>query len=423
MPKMLSQTRPEERATLSGGGLRFQREDALCYHSRVRDATYPVRVAYVLPDLDMGGTEKHVRDLASRIDRRRFSPVVYATAGGGALETEFARLEVPVRVMNLRLSPRRVGIWGSVRNGAVLLRTLPALFRKDDIGIVHACLPAANVVGPVAGTIAGIPARIVSKRSLGRYKSGRPILSALESVGNLLSRTVLVNSEAVAGDVRGRERFWKGKIRLVYNGIDAWGEPAGPIGTLVRPFPVREDDPVITYVANLFPYKGHRDLVEAARIVVDEHPSARFLLVGRDAGEMAAVRSLVASLALERNVLLTGVRLDAVRIIAASTFVVHPSHEEGFSNTILEAMAAGKAVVATRAGGIPEAVIDGVTGLLVPPGRPAELAGAMLSLLRNPERAGAMGEAGRKRALEEFSMERMVREIERLYESLLGGER
>jgi glycosyltransferase involved in cell wall biosynthesis len=171
----------------------------------------------------------------------------------------------------------------------------------------------------------------------------------------------------------------------------------------------------------LFPYKGHRDLIAAASLVVLAVPAVRFLLVGRDAGEMDALRKEVSSLGLERHVLFAGERAEAARIIASSTLVVHPSHEEGFSNTILEAMAAGKAVVATRVGGIPEAVVDGETGLLVPPHDPPALADALLSLLRNPSRAEEMGTAATRRVRDDFSAGKMVSAIEQAYMELLDG--
>ena len=177
---------------------------------------------------------------------------------------------------------------------------------------------------------------------------------------------------------------------------------------------------MVTYVANLFAYKGHSDLVDAARRIADAFPSIRFLLVGADAGEEGNLRRRIEALGLGRNVLLVGPRPDAAAIVAASAFLVHPSHQEGFPNAILEAMAAGKAVVATRVGGIPEAVEDGRTGLLVPARDPAALAGAVLSLLRDPDRARAMGEAGRMRVEEEFSIGKMVEGIESLYVELLA---
>jgi glycosyltransferase involved in cell wall biosynthesis len=105
----------------------------------------------------------------------------------------------------------------------------------------------------------------------------------------------------------------------------------------------------------------------------------------------------------------------------AADLVVHPSHEEGFPNTILEAMAAGKAVVATNVGGIPEAVMDGETGILVPPRRPDRLAEALLALLNDPERAARMGKAGRRRVVDAFPLGKMVREVEEMYDRLLEG--
>ena len=106
-------------------------------------------------------------------------------------------------------------------------------------------------------------------------------------------------------------------------------------------------------------------------------------------------------------------------LLRAADLFVHPSHQEGFSNAILEAMAAGLPVVACDVGGNPEAVVDGVTGRLVPPRDPTALANAMAEILADPGKGRSMGEAGRQRATEQFSLDRMVREIEEMYESLM----
>ena len=373
----------------------------------------PLNIAYVITNIESGGTEKHLLSLVRRLDRSRFSPSLVTTAGGGSLFKEFSGI-LPVTVMGEPYAHRQTPVGPLVHVGAI--RTLAWIYRKERPDIVHAYLPAACVIGPIAARLAGVRRVIVSRRSLGNYKAKYPLLRRVEPLGYRLADVVMVNSDAVRRDVERTERFWGGKIRLVYNGIDTEMPDPAPIGDL---FPELSGGPVVTYVANLFPYKGHVDLVRAARAVVDYMPAARFLLVGRDAGEMGGVRSEIAALGLERHVLLAGLRADSVRIMAASSLVVHPSHEEGFSNTILEAMAAGKAVVATRVGGNPEAVADGETGILVPPRDPASLSGAILSLLRDPARARAMGEAGRRRVIERFPLEKMVREIESLYEDLL----
>lgn len=247
------------------------------------------------------------------------------------------------------------------------------------------------------------------------------MFSLLEDLANLKARAVVVNSMAVQRDVEANERCWQGKVRLIYNGVDPEGAPAAPLGELFPELAGRGGGPVVTYVANFHGYKGHADLVEAARLVAGEFPEVLFLLVGRDAGTMAAVRDRVSALGLEKNVFLAGPRPDAPRVAASSTLVAHPSHEEGFPNTVLEAMAAGKAVVAAAGGGTAEAVADGRTGILVPLGNPAALAAALLSLLHDPARTRRMGEAGKARVREEFSMERMVRSHQELYDELLAG--
>ncbi len=389
----------------------------------------PATVAYVLPRLEMGGTEKHVRDLVGRLDRARFRPVVVATSEGGILETDFARMGVPVRILGYRGFTRRPGrIVRTARDSVRAIRELARLLREERVAVVHAYLPAANVLGALAGVAARVPAIVVSKRGLCHYKRGRPVLAFFENLANLAADAVLVNSDAVAEAVRAAERFCKGKIRRVYNGIDA-PSPAGPVSDAPSGAASAPDPPLppggaaILYVANLFPYKGHLDLVEAAAVVGAGFPGARFLLAGREEGTGPQVRSRIEARGLAEQVHLLGPRDDVPALMAAADLVVHPSHEEGFSNTILEAMAAGKAVVATAVGGIPEAVEDGATGILVPPRSPDRLAEALLCLLAEPDRARAMGEAGRRRVREHFPLSRTVREIEELYGMILprGG--
>jgi glycosyltransferase involved in cell wall biosynthesis len=382
----------------------------------------PVAVAYVLPGLARGGTEKHVRDLVAGIDRRKFSPRVISTGGGGPMEEEFSRLGVPVHVLEYRgisLDPRKAG--PLFRDARSFFRDFDAILAASGVRILHCYLPAANVLGMAAALLARTPVKIVSKRALCRYKQGHPVYSFFENMANLAADAVLANSKAVAEDVLRHERFVGGKIGAIPNGIDPDLPPSEPIQRLVPGWSSDAGDAVVTYVANFFKYKGHRDLVAAAALVIEAMPAVRFLLVGRDAGEMESLRRQVTSLGLERNFFFAGERAEAARIIASSTLVVHPSHEEGFSNTVLEAMAAGKAIVATSVGGIPEAVVDGETGLLVPPHDPPALADALLSLLRNPSRAEEMGKAAKRRVRDDFSAGKMVSALEQAYMELLDG--
>jgi glycosyltransferase involved in cell wall biosynthesis len=157
--------------------------------------------------------------------------------------------------------------------------------------------------------------------------------------------------------------------------------------------------------------------------VVATRPEVLFLLVGRDSGTMERTRERVRQLGLEGHVRFLGNRADVPDLVRASDLFVHPSHEEGFSNAILEAMAGGLPVVACEVGGNPEVVRDDVTGLLVPPRDPERLAAAMRGLLDDGEKRRRMGVEGRRRASEEFPLDRMVKEMEALYESVLGEKR
>ena len=381
-----------------------------------------MKIAYLLPNIETGGAEKHLLSLARLLDRSRFSPLLVTTAGGGALYESFSSV-MPVTVIGDPWRARPV----PPKNLLVHLqaiRRLAKLFRAESPDIVHAYLPAANVLGPIAARLAGVTGVIVSKRSLTDYKRGHPSLGVLESFGNRLSNVVMVNSDAVQRDVERTERHWQGKFRKIHNGV-APIEPWAPdeIMAFRRREGIPADALVALCVSNFYPYKGHEELVEAAVRVVPTFRSIIFLLVGRDSGTMEATRAHVRERAIEGSFRFLGSRTDVPDLLRASDLFVHPSREEGFSNAILEAMAAGLPVVACDVGGNPEAVVDGETGRLVPPRNAAAFASAVAELLADPEKRKTMGEAGRLRATGRFSLDRMVGEMESLYESLARGRR
>jgi glycosyltransferase involved in cell wall biosynthesis len=383
---------------------------------------FPVGVAFVLPGLGRGGTEKHVLELASRIDRRRFSPCVISTAEDGTMEEEFTGRGIPVYRLPYRgLSFRPTKFLPLLREARAFFRGFARILAESRVAVLHAYLPAANVLGMAGALRCRTRVRIVGKRALCRYKEGHPTYSLFEDFANLAADAVMVNSRAVAEDVRRNERFFEGKMFLVHNGLEVPPETSGARPPLPPDIDVPPDALLVTYVANLREDKGHLRLVEAARLVVGVVPEARFLFVGREDREAAPVRARIRELGLGHHVVLTGSRRDVPGILRASRLVAHPGEQEGLSNAILEAMAAGIPVVASRAGGNPEAVEDGETGLLVPEGDPGALASGILALLCDPSRADAMGRAARKRAMERFSLEGMVAAVEETYLELLEG--
>ncbi|HXF74030.1 MAG TPA: glycosyltransferase, partial [Actinomycetota bacterium] len=208
-------------------------------------------------------------------------------------------------------------------------------------------------------------------------------------------------------------------VEVLHHGVDPhhlerWSNPDGVLADLGIPDGV----PVVATVANFKIHKGHRHLLEAASIVRRSLPEARFVLAGVGPTE-PRVREQAAALGLDGSVVFAGLRDDAPRIAAASDLFVLPSEREGLPIALLEAMALGRAVVATRIGGIPEVVEEGRQGILVPPRDPAALAEAILALLGDPGRRARMGEEARRRAAD-FDLRRAVRRIEDVYEELLG---
>lgn len=291
------------------------------------------------------------------------------------MEEELASRGIPVHLLDYRglsLQPGRA--LPLFRDARRFFQTFARILEERRVAILHAYLPAANILA-MAGSLHRRPrVRIVSKRALCRYKEGHPAYSHFEDLANFAADAVLVNSRAVAEDVRRTERCVEGKMFLVYNGLELPGEsPAGGRPPLPPDLGLPPDISAVAYVANLREDKGHLCLIEAARRVVSAIPSTRFLLVGREDREAAPVREKIRELGLDRHVVLTGVRRDIPAILRATRVVAHPGEQEGMSNAILEAMAAGVPVVASNAGGNPEVVEDGKRGCSCHPAIPSLL--------------------------------------------------
>ena len=228
-----------------------------------------------------------------------------------------------------------------------------------------------------------------------------------------------MNSKAVREDVIHRDHVRPSKLVLIYNGVDRAPFESALDQRLQtrRGLGIGEQDKAVIVVGNLIPYKGHADLIEAAGKVIHHVPDVRFIIVGEDRGIRHDLEKKTDRMGMTEYIKFLGRRDDVPHLLAASDLSVLPSHEEGFSNVILESMAAGLPVVATSAGGNGEGVEDGVTGWLVPPKDPDALAEKIMDLLRDPDRARAWGKRGRKRVGDYFSVDRMVQSHLELYRS------
>jgi glycosyltransferase involved in cell wall biosynthesis len=357
-------------------------------------------ILFVIGDLDTGGAERHLVKLLPALSRHHFRPFVYTLTHKGTLSPQLERAGVEVFQPPLATVTRRLP--SLVRRLTFLPLTIPSLAwlmvrRRPDI--VHFFLPAAYLIGGICARIARIKVRVMSRRSLNVYQRAHPFLARLERWLHQWLTAALGNSRVVVAQLI-QEGIPANRLGLIYNGIDMSEFSGLPERSVTRTSLGLEQEALIfVIVASLIPYKGHRDLLAALHRVRDQLPQPwRLLCVGKDIGIGAELRAYTESLGLQGNVSWLGERFDVPAILQASDIGIMCSHQEGFSNSVIECMAAGLPMIVTDVGGNSEAVLDGVTGLLVPVQDEAALAAAVLTLGNDPRRCRSMGKAGKEGA-------------------------
>ncbi len=300
---------------------------------------------------------------------------------------------------------------------------LAAWMRTIKPHVVHAFLPLVSLMGAAAGRACRVPLVVTGRRALGTHQDRYPMLRVADRLSHRLSHRVTVNSRAVWRDTLRRDRIPSRKLVLIHNGIETqpFDQAARRSRATRSALQIPQGYQVVVAVANLIPYKGHADLVEAAARVLARVPRTVFLFAGEDRGIQAFLERRAAGLGILDHIRFLGLRADVPALLAAADVAVLASHEEGFSNSLLEAMAAGLPVVATRVGGNPEAVVEGKTGWLVPPRDAGTLAHRLVDLLEDPARARAWGRNGRVRVERCFSADKAARLHERLYSLAIQG--
>jgi glycosyltransferase involved in cell wall biosynthesis len=367
----------------------------------------PIRIAYVIKSMIVGGSQTHLTQVFRFLDRTRFDPVLYCLSGKGVLLDTVRSLGVPVVTPGAGLAFKGPALAGRV---AALVRAL----RHQRAAIVHNYLLRANLVGSVSARLARVPVVLCSKRGC-HERRGFELLSA--KIGNRLADCVPVNSQAVREFVHGNEGCPREKMVVIPGGIDA---------DRFRPLPGEQsrtrlglpaDRLIVGAVTRMRARKGVEEFIRAVGQLRTMRADVHAVMVGEvDLDE--DLRELVRALGLQDHLTLLGCRSDMPQVYAAFDVFVLSSHAEGMSNAVLEAMAMERPVVATDGGGTREVVRHGQSGLLVPPKDPEALAVAIGDVLAQPARARAMGQLGRRIVEDAFSAQAMVRRMEQLYYEL-----
>jgi glycosyltransferase involved in cell wall biosynthesis len=365
-------------------------------------------VLFLLPRLPVGGAERQIAALVTALDRDRFRPLVACQHALGPVAEEIERSGVPVLLLS-----------GASRFDLRFLFRTVSLIRDERVRIVLTHGFSTGVVGRLAAWIGGAPVRILAEHSTGE-RDMSPVRHRVNRVLNPFATAWIAVARGQVEYLIRTKRIPPERIRVIPNGIDpAAYRPAGARERVRAELGIPAEAPVAGILAVLRPEKDHESFLMAARLVLDELPEARFLLVG-DGPLAADLEREVAVLDMAARVKLTGRRTDVPEILTAfDVSVLCSTDVETFPLAFLESMATGLPLIGTRVGGLPEMIDEERNGILVPTRDPTALADAMLRLLRDRDLAARLGSESRRRLEEEFTLPRMVRAYENLFRELL----
>jgi glycosyltransferase involved in cell wall biosynthesis len=365
----------------------------------------PVRVCFLIDDLSLAGTETQLVRLIEHLRRDLVKPYLCLLRGG----KDSLVLE-PRTCPVLRLGVR------SLHQPATVARVmkLARFFRRERIEVLQVYFPDSTYVGVTAARLAGVPHVVRVRNNLNHWMT--PMHRLLGSVCNRLVSRTAANCEAARQAALADDYLPPRSVVVLENGVDL--ERFLQIST--GSDSMCEGPRRVGIVANLRAVKGLDLFVQAAALLAERFPSVRFEIAG-DGPERGRLEELLRGHGLLSRLLLRGVVRDIPGFLAGLDVAVLCSRSEGMSNALLEYMAAGRAIVATRVGAAPQLLEDGIHGVLVSPDNPPALANAMDRLLCDPDLCQRLGTAARSRARRQFSREAMCKRFESFFVSLARG--
>lgn len=365
-----------------------------------------------------GGVGSYVRWLAQGFDHTRYKlTFVCLSDGGSELAAELNQI-AGVRAISLQMNRYKIDPFSDTR----VLIQLAQLMRREPFDLIHAHTSKPGYLARLAAIGTGIP--VIYRPACYAFHEGagraqRIITSTLErfAARYLTARIMTVsNDERDMGYRYGVGRA--GQVVTIHTGIDPkpFDQPIDR-PALRATLGIPAEAPVVGVVGRLIAQKAPLEFIRAVALVHQQHPAAHFVWIG-DGPLEKPTKELVSTLGLEAIVHFAGLRRDIPAVLKALDIFVLPSHWEGFSLSVLEAMAAGLPIVASRVTGTSEAVAHGESGLIVTKGAVDEMAQAISSLLADPARAQQFGAKGRERIQQLFTRERMINQIAQLYDTV-----
>lgn len=368
------------------------------------DAPLPFKIAFLITSLNRGGAESRLVAVLKALDRAQFAPFLFVAKAGGELLNEVSDQRVYLGSSG-SLLPSFIALWNVLRS------------ERPDVVWCLQINSLLSFVGRLFARLLGT--RVVILSLHGHYERQ----TCIDALNRLITPWTTDKVVVLSRQYRQwlvRDGIEERLIVVQYNGVDTerFHPPADRAASKQRVLGIDPSRPVIGMVANLRPSKAPEVFVRAAKCVVEQRPDALFVLVG-DGERRPLLQAMRRDFGLADNLRLLGKRNDIPDLMRAfDLFCLTSAYGEGCSNVTLEAMASGLPVITTNFGGASELVNDDV-GVVVPIQDDAALADAILRLLDDPARRQAMGQAGRRRAVEQFSLEQMIQARQRLLLELL----
>lgn len=368
-----------------------------------------INILYIIWSLDIGGEEVILLELVKRLNKSKYQTLVCSLSPFNDLIEEFRKNGIKVAIIEKRF-----------KFDLAIIPKLMKLMKRYKIDLVHTLASTANYWGRLSARLKGIPIILAKEANLEVKRSY--IANQIDRYLSFFTDVIIVNSSATKEFLVKKKGIKPDKIIMIHEGIDV-SEFNMQIdcSPQKREFNIGKDTPVVGIIGRLAPQKNHKMFLDAARIIFERLPQTKFLIVGGGALR-ETLESYSRKLGLASNVLFTGAREEREDIIEMYKIIdvfALSSSWEGSPYVLKEAMAAGKPIVATDVGGNSEIVTDGETGYIVPPENPEAFVEAILKILEDKELAKKMGLAGRRRMEQYFSVEKMVQQVEELYDSLV----
>jgi glycosyltransferase involved in cell wall biosynthesis len=394
----------------------------------------PVRVLFFDHTAALGGGEIALANLVSHLDPKRVKPIVVLAAEGPLADRLRPTTETYVLPLSVAVTGQKKDSLGfaslfRVREAVSVfryVRQLARLMRSHNVAIVHTNSLKADIIGGIAGRLARLPVVWHVRDRIEDDYLPKCVVRAFRGLARVIPNYVIANSAATLRSLHPRKGT--SNTSVIPSGCKLWGRSAivhdGTAPAALAERTELRQESHVGLVGRISPWKGQHIFIQAAALVHQDFPDARFFIIGSALfGEDSydqEIRRLPGQLGIESIVKFTGFRSDVDRAIAELDLVVHASTKgEPFGQVIIEAMAAGKPVVATNGGGVPEIVEDGRTGILVPMGDAQAMAQAICRILSNPVGAKAMGRQGRKRVADHFTLQQTARRVEAAYAKVL----